>query len=90
MDNRREFLTKTALGAGLAVSGLVGARAAFAQGARPVTLAWPNDVPNWDPISAGTPVSRPIHKCVFDSPLDVAPDLSFAPSVIEKYRWLDR
>jgi peptide/nickel transport system substrate-binding protein len=90
MDNRREFMTRALGAAGLAVSGLAGADVARAQAARPVTLAWPNDVPNWDPISAGTPVSRPIHKCVFDSPLDVAPDLSFAPSVVASYRWLDR
>ncbi|MCW5771094.1 MAG: hypothetical protein KIT16_05610 [Rhodospirillaceae bacterium] len=87
MHSRRQFVSYSALGlAGLAAL----TDRATAADAKPVVLAWPNDVPNWDPISRGTPVSRPIHKCVFDSPLDVNPDLSFAPSVVEKFKWLDK
>ncbi len=41
-----------------------------------ITLAYPADVPNWDPLSSGSPVSVSVHRCVFDMVLNVAPDLS--------------
>jgi dipeptide transport system substrate-binding protein len=54
-----------------------------------ITLAYPADVPNWDPVSSGTPVTTSVHRCVFDMVLNVAPDLSVGPSVVKSWRWID-
>jgi peptide/nickel transport system substrate-binding protein len=54
-----------------------------------ITLAYPADVPNWDPVSSGSPVSVSVHRCVFDMVINAAPDLSEGPSIITRHRWLD-
>jgi peptide/nickel transport system substrate-binding protein len=54
-----------------------------------ITLAYPADVPNWDPLSSGSPVSVSVHRCVFDMVLNVAPDLSVGPSIVKASRWID-
>ena len=54
-----------------------------------ITLAYPADVPNWDPLSSGSPVSVSMHRCVFDMVLNVAPDLSVGPSAVKNSRWID-
>ena len=30
-----------------------------------------------------------VHKCVFDQPLNLTPELGFGPSIVSRYRWLD-
>lgn len=85
MLKRRDLLTSAI---GLAAVPLA-APAVFAQ-ARQLTLGYPTDVPSWDPIANGSTVIQPIHKCLFDQPLNLAPDLSFGPSVVSNFRWLDK
>src|SRR5206468_2619991 len=54
-----------------------------------VTLAYPSDIPSWDPIAASTLLTISIYKCVFDKPTHINPDLSFGASVVSGYRFLD-
>ena len=90
MQNRREFIVKTPLGlAGLVAGATWSSRLAIAQ-AGPVTIAFPADVPNWDPISAGSAFSISVFKCVFDKPINLMSDLSIGPSIVETHRWLDK
>jgi len=73
------------LPAALAGLGLTGARAAD----RAVTVAFPTDVLDWVPTVSGTPTTMSIVKCVFDQPLEMAPDLALRPSLVTAYKWLD-
>src|SRR5262249_41652965 len=54
-----------------------------------ITLAYPIDVPSWDPIAASSLLTISLYKCVFDKPLNIMPDLSFGPSVVADYKFLD-
>ncbi len=54
-----------------------------------ITIAFPTDVANWDPSASGSSVTTPLHKCVFDMVLSVAPDLKVGPSIVKSYRWID-
>jgi peptide/nickel transport system substrate-binding protein len=89
MLNRRDLLTGLPIGlAGLAAAAHLPVSRAFAQ-ARPITIGHPADVPSWDPVANGSTVIQAIHKCMFDQPLSLAPNLSFGPSVVSRFRWLD-
>jgi len=54
-----------------------------------ITLAYPIDVPSWDPIAASSLLTISLYKCVFDKPMNIMPDLSFGPSVVASYKFLD-
>ena len=89
MINRRDAVTTLPAGLFALVTGLqMAGSKAFAQG-RPVTIASPSDVPSWDPTASGATVALSIHKCVFDQPLNLNPELGFGPSIVERHRWLD-
>jgi peptide/nickel transport system substrate-binding protein len=47
------------------------------------TVAWPNDVPTWDPNQRFTPDAQPIFKAVYDQPLDQDPQLKLIPHLIK-------
>jgi len=74
------------LPAALAGLGLTGAHAAD----RAVTVAFPSDVLDWVPTISGSPTTMSIIKCVFDQPLEMAPDLALRPSLVTAYKWLDK
>jgi peptide/nickel transport system substrate-binding protein len=78
---RRSFL-QLALGttAGLAAPL---SRASAANDA--ATIAWPNDVPSWDPNQRFTPDAQPIFKAVYDQPLDQDPQLKLIPHLIKNW-----
>ena len=57
---------------------------------RAVTIAFPLDLPDWDPMVNNTPTTSTIVKCVFDSPMDLTPDLKLVPHVVTSCRWLDK
>ena len=75
--SRRGFLAMTA--ATLAAPSLV--RAADDA----VTIAWPSDVPGWDPNQRFTPDAQSLFKAVFDQPLDQAPDLKLVPHLVTRW-----
>ena len=86
---RRDLIVGLPL-AGLGIAADM-ARPAPAQAAdeRPVIIAFPLDIQSWDPLIRGTPVATAITRCVWDQPLDLAPDLKFGPSVVTNFKWLD-
>jgi len=63
-------------------------RQALAAGNDSVTIAFPMDIPSWDPHAAGNSVAASITKCVFDQPLELASDLTLGPGVVSLYEWL--
>jgi peptide/nickel transport system substrate-binding protein len=50
-----------------------------------VTIAWPSDVPGWDPNQRFTPDAQSLFKAVFDQPLDQDPDLKLVPHLIRRW-----
>lgn len=58
---------------------------ARAQSADAVTIAWPSDVPSWDPNQRFVPDAQSIFKAVFDQPLGQDPALKLIPHVIAKW-----
>ncbi len=86
MTSRRQFIASGSLA--LCLGGL-GARAAAAAQSRTVTIAFPMDVPSWDPVVSAHPTVSAIYKCVFDQPLNLAPDTGFGASVVKSHEWLD-
>ena len=89
MVTRRDFLAHLPIGVFVGAETLRAATSAVAAADRPLTIAYPVDVPTWEPTANGSTVVTPIHKCVFEQPLNLAPDLTFGPSVVKGYRWLD-
>ena len=83
---RRNFLNTLAAGGTFSGLGLD----ALAADVRAVTIAFPIDMPDWDPMVNNTPTTSSITKCVFDSPMDLSPDLKLIPNVVTGYRWLDK
>jgi peptide/nickel transport system substrate-binding protein len=75
--SRRGFLALTA--ATLAAPAIV--RAADDA----VTIAWPSDVPSWDPNQRFTPDAQSLFKAVFDQPLDQDPSLRLVPHLITRW-----
>ncbi|HEY2535276.1 MAG TPA: ABC transporter substrate-binding protein [Xanthobacteraceae bacterium] len=49
------------------------------------TIAWPNDVPSWDPNQRFTPDAQPIFKAVYDQPLDQDPQLKLIPHLLKSW-----
>lgn len=60
--------------------------AAWAADKDTVTIAWPADVPGWDPNQRFVPDAQVIYKAVFDQPLDQNPDITFKPHLIKSYK----
>jgi peptide/nickel transport system substrate-binding protein len=50
-----------------------------------VTIAWPSDVPSWDPNQRFTPDAQSLFKAVFDQPLDQDPSLKLVPHLITRW-----
>lgn len=77
--------------AGLVLGACLGVLAGgvSAQQAQELKIAFPVDVPTWDPTAVTFPAGQSIYKAVFDSPMFVNDDLQAGPRLIESYRWLD-
>jgi peptide/nickel transport system substrate-binding protein len=81
---RRSF----AFGLPLALGSLA-ARGAWAD-VRSATVAFPVDIPDWDPTYVATPTGMSIAKCVFDQPMEMSADLALQPAIVTGYKWLDK
>ncbi len=88
LHNRRSFLANTAATAG--ALGLATSWPARALAADPpsIVVAYPSDVPSWDPIAAGASIVSSLYQCVFDKVTDIDPEGAFGPSV-GGFKWLD-
>jgi peptide/nickel transport system substrate-binding protein len=83
---RRRGLLQSALMASLSLFGAPPARAETDT----LTIAYPFDVPSWDPTSVTFVGAQPIYKAVFDSPLQYSPDLKLMPRLVSAWRWQDQ
>lgn len=73
--------------AGFATTALVPLAAPQAQQRNAMVLAWPQDVPNWDPNFRIQPGTQSLYSMVFDHPLMQAPDLKIIPHVFKSWTW---
>ena len=60
---------------------------ALAQAKDSMVIAWPVDVPNWDPNSRTNPVIQSLYMMMYDRPLTQSADLKTIPSVITAWKW---
>lgn len=81
--SRRSLIGTTGLATATALAGWPGS--VLAQSADAVTIAWPSDVPSWDPNQRFVPDAQSIFKAVFDQPLGQDPQLKLIPHVIAKW-----
>jgi len=54
-----------------------------------ITVAYPTDVPTWDPNARSLAPVQSLYKCVFDQPLTQAPDLTLQPALITDWQFSD-
>ncbi len=52
-------------------------------------IAYPVDLPTWDPTAVTFPAGQSVYKAVFDSPTFMDDKLTAVPRQIESWRWLD-
>lgn len=72
----------------IASLGVLGQRPARAE-IDTLTIAYPFDVPSWDPTAATFVGAQSLYKAVFDSPLQYSPELKLMPRLITEWRWQD-
>jgi peptide/nickel transport system substrate-binding protein len=83
--DRRAFLSLAGAQAGLGALTLP----AWAQGRNSISIAFPTDVPTWDPNARVLSSAQSLYKCVFDSPMTQAPNLSVEPSFVKNWQYRD-
>lgn len=88
MRSRRDVLAGS-LGALGVAAGTAWSRRLSAAENDTVTLAFQVDVPSWDPGANSSQPALAIQKSVFETPLEVSPNLEIFPGVATSYRWLD-
>ncbi|MDB5819693.1 MAG: extracellular solute-binding protein family 5 [Rhizobacter sp.] len=54
-----------------------------------LSIAYPVDVPTWDPGAVSIPTIQGIYQSVFDSPLRYSADLKLQPREITTWKWQD-
>jgi peptide/nickel transport system substrate-binding protein len=84
--SRRRVLQLAAAPAALAGLGIP----AWAQARDAIAIAFPTDVPTWDPNARVLVGVQSLYKCVFDSPLTQGPDLAVQPSLVRSWAWRDK
>ena len=56
---------------------------------RPVVIAFPSDVPSWDPLARVAPIPISIYRSVFDTAIDIDANGKLVPAVVTAWRWKD-
>jgi peptide/nickel transport system substrate-binding protein len=54
-----------------------------------LSIAYPVDVPTWDPNAVSIPTIQAIYQTVFDSPLRYSPHLKLEPRQVTQWKWQD-
>ena len=54
-----------------------------------LTIAYPVDVPTWDPGAVSIPTIQALYASVFDSPLRYSPNLQLQPRQVTAWKWVD-
>lgn len=83
MNRRRVFLGAGSLAASVCAPRLQ------AQSLETLEIAYPVDLPSWDPTAVTFPPGQSIFKSVFDSPLHYSSELKLLAQQIRERRWLD-
>ena len=52
-----------------------------------LSIAYPFDVPTWDPTAATFVGAQALYKAVFDAPLQYSADLKLTPGLISEWQW---
>ena len=84
---RRRFLTGSA--GALAALGVSGRAFAQAAAKGQLVIAYPADVPTWDPNARALAPVQSIYKMVFDQPIAQGPDMRPGPGIVTAWRYLD-
>ena len=87
--NRRSVLKSAGGLSALAALGVPARALAQAAATGQLTIAFPTDVPTWDPNARALGAVQSLYKMVFDQPLDQAPDLSVKSNLITKWAFVD-
>ncbi len=77
----------------LGLTGVAGLSTADAEAAvdptRPVVIAFPSDVPSWDPVARVAPIPISLYRSVFDTALDIDENGKLVPAIVSAWRWKD-
>jgi peptide/nickel transport system substrate-binding protein len=87
--DRRRFLQLSGASAALAALGISDEALAQAAQQGQLTMAFPADVPTWDPNARSLAPVQSLYKCVFDQPLTQAIDLKPQPALVTAWKHLD-
>jgi peptide/nickel transport system substrate-binding protein len=82
---RRAFTSASLTAATLPLLG----HSAVAMDRDAISIAYPNDVPTWDPHLRLAQNAQSLYKMVFDSPLTQAPDLRVVPNLVRAWHYRD-
>lgn len=83
--SRRHLLQLMGLGTGAAALASVAPGLAWAQTKDTVTIAWPTDVPTWDPNQRTFPDGQALFKLIFEQPIMQDPKLNFVPGLFTEW-----
>ena len=72
----------------LIATGFVGRMPAWAA-SNELRIAYPNDIPNWDPESQTAGPAMSILNCVFDTPIGQKPAMTLIPRLFTEWYWSD-
>ncbi|TNV10085.1 ABC transporter substrate-binding protein [Ochrobactrum teleogrylli] len=86
---RRRALTLFGAGLGGAFLNMGTAIRVLAQDKDSITIAWPSDVPSWDPCQRVQPDAQPVYKMLFEQPVMQDVDLSFVPGLLTEWSLAD-
>ena len=79
-------LTRRATIGLLAAAGAIAPARAAEEG---LTIAYPYDIPTWDPTASTFTGAQSVYKAVFDSPLQYSPDLKLQPRLVKEWAFED-
>ncbi|MFN6977946.1 MAG: ABC transporter substrate-binding protein, partial [Gemmobacter sp.] len=87
--DRRHFLAGAGGTAALLALGATPAALAQAAASGSLTMAYPADVPTWDPNARSLAAVQALYKCVFDQPLNQTPGLETIPWLVTAWEYRD-
>lgn len=87
--SRRHLLQLMGLGTGAAALASIAPGLAWAQAKDTVTIAWPTDVPSWDPNQRTFPDGQALFKLIFEQPIMQDPQLKFVPGLFTEWTTAD-
>lgn len=80
-----DLTRRATIGLGLAAAVARPARAASDS----LTIAYPYDIPTWDPTASTFTGAQSVFKAIFDSPLQYSPDLKLQPRLVKEWSFED-